>query len=501
MRKAAKTKGSKNSVRKSSKLPRKKTTASSRQARSGYSPRIVVKYRDDVVLPYDKRVDRALDELADGRWRRLKQRFAGISIRVLIDSIPPSRIRQLVAEAMRQDDAYRPPNFLTYYVVDIPSSIDRDELIKELNAWRIVDTAYFDAPSRDPHRRVPGIVSSAPLLSAEDPLMFKQGYLGPAEAGIDAHFAWNIPGGQGEGTRFIDLEQGWTLDHVDLVGHGAQVQHGASMPLSRPHGTKVLGVVCARRNTKLCRGVAPKVSIVNVMSYSGNFFIIANVIKAAIAKLQRGDVLLLEVEKPIDENAAGPCFPVEFFQAEFDAIKLATTLGIIVVEAAGNHSVHLDSLRNSSGIRVFAPGAPDSGAILVGAATSSVPHTRLGISNFGSRVDCYAWGENVFTLSSSQFPTSGKFDTTRTERFFNGTSSAAAIIAGAALVVQGVANARSAGTVRLDATQMRQMLSNRDTGTKSQPPHDGIGVMPDLRKILSGIAFTRLVPIVAPPGT
>jgi hypothetical protein len=121
----------------------------------------------------------------------------------------------------------------------------------------------------------------------------------------------------------------------------------------------------------------------------------------------------------------------------------------------------------------------------------------MPFSNFGTRVDCYAWGENVATLTSTQF---APFGTKRHTDQFNGTSSAAAIIAGAALAVQGVAIARTG--MRLNALQMRQILSDPITGTKSfNFPKAGIGVMPDLRKIISGSAIGRMLPVVAPPGT
>jgi hypothetical protein len=67
---------------------------------------------------------------------------------------------------------------------------------------------------------------------------------------------------------------------------------------------------------------------------------------------------------------------------------------------------------------------------------------------------------------------------------FSETSSAAPMIAGAALVLQGINEAALKGH-RLGAREMRSILSNPATGTSSSnPPVDRIGVMPDLRKIL-----------------
>src|SRR5262245_27259454 len=44
-----------------------------------------------------------------------------------------------------------------------------------------------------------------------------QGYLDPAPLGIDARYAWTIPGGRGENVRLVDIEYSWNLDHSDLV--------------------------------------------------------------------------------------------------------------------------------------------------------------------------------------------------------------------------------------------------------------------------------------------
>ena len=65
---------------------------------------------------------------------------------------------------------------------------------------------------------------------------------------------------------------------------------------------------------------------------------------------------------------------MEYWQANFDAIKTATANGKIVVEAAGNGSMNLD---NSIYKNLFNRSYRDSGAILVGAGTSSTPHSPM----------------------------------------------------------------------------------------------------------------------------
>ncbi len=439
----------------------------------GYAPRVVVKFRDHIELPYDDRVEEYLEKMKVGPWESLKKQFPGISMRRMFTSVKPDRIRQLVDEAVQRDDTYRPPNFLTYFVVDCPAGVSVEELVKELSSWRSVQTAYFDPPGDDP------VVNAA-----NDPRSPNQGYLDPAPDGIDAEFAWGFAGGDGAGQDVIDLERGWTLNHEDLNAHGATLLHGTLLDTSRPHGTSVLGELCAVDNTVGCVGIAPQVGSVNVVSYNGSTR--PNAIFAAIDSLPYGGVLLLEAQ--LSATIGGTFWsnlPIEVLDAEFDSIQLATALGITVVEAAGNGSNDLDTFMNAGGNLVLNRGNAafrDSGAIMVGAASSTAPHTRMNFSNFGSRIDCYAWGENVDTCTSN---TVSPFATASYTGGFNGTSSASPIITGAALLVQGIAEV-SLG-YRFSAFQMRALLSNAATGTASNNPAvDRIGVMPDLRAIING---------------
>ena len=97
--------------------------------------------------------------------------------------------------------------------------------------------------------------------------------------------------------------------------------------------------------------------------------------------------------------------------------------------------------------------------------------------------NCYAWGENIVTAGS--YPGSSGFAINTYTGKFNGTSGAAAIIAGAAITVQSIAEANL--QTRLSPSQMRELLSNATYGTPSMDGHsiDKIGVMPDLKKIIN----------------
>lgn len=431
------------------------------EQKPGYVPRVIVKFRDSVQLPYEGDLEKYLDEWKIGPWRQLTAQFPGLTIRPLFNSVKPERLRQLTAEAEKRDGTYKAPNFLSYFVVDCPSDVKPEELAKLLAEWRTVELAYFDPPGEDPA-----------VNPGDDPRWPNQGYLDPAPDGIDAEFAWAFPGGDGAGQNVVDLEQGWTLNHEDLNAHGATLLFGTLVNTSRPHGTAVLGEICAVDNTRGCVGIAPNVASVNVVSHSGMTNTIPNAILAAIDSLPFGGVLLLEVQINF--------LPAETVPASFETIRLATALGIVVVEAAGNGGDNLD-LFTAGGVQVLnrtSASFRDSGAIMVGAATSTVPHQRDPDSNFGSRIDCYAWGDSVVSTSSDAAGSTTQYTTS-----FSNTSAASPIITGAALIVQGVAEANLG--YRFGPWQVRALLSNPATGTASNnPPIDRIGVMPNLRAIL-----------------
>ena len=218
----------------------------------------------------------------------------------------------------------------------------------------------------------------------------------------------------------------------------------------------------------------------------------ADAIMTAISYLDFGDILLLEAQC-FDSPASFELWPLEIQSAIFDTVRLATALGIIVVEAGGNGNVRmnrgndLDKLKclNKKFLNRHASDFRDSGAIMVGASTSDAPHKKMVYSNYGTRIDCYGWGENVAT--AGYFPQSSGYATNTYTEEFCGTSSASAIVAGAAIAVQNIVE-RNCGR-RLSPQQMRDILSNESYGTSSANGrlNDKIGVMPDLKKVIDSI--------------
>ena len=332
--------------------------------------RVVVKFNDNVVLPYDQSVDQQLAHMHGGEWRTLLGRYPGIAIRPLTRALSAGRLQELVAQGERRDKYYRAPNFLTFFSIDLPEGISIDGLLHDLTAWPLVQTAYADLPVSDP------------VVNLNDPVLTNTNYTDQAPHGIDAKYAWGFPGGDGAGQIFIDLEQGWTLDHVGLVDYGAVVKFGENIDTSRPHGTSVLGVVCAKYGRRAKRGIVPNLASVNVVSHSGDAETTTEVIDAAIAELSpTGGVLLLEVVR--DD------LPIELAFADYAKIRLATANGIVVVAAAGNGSHDLDVTADVAGRLVFKRGMRTSGTPV---QFSSVPqHGSIHTSVLASATLAAAW--------------------------------------------------------------------------------------------------------------
>ena len=161
--------------------------------------------------------------------------------------------------------------------------------------------------------------------------------------------------------------------------------------------------------------------------------------------------------------------PLEFEDHFFQAIRLARALCVLVVEPAGNGDLDLDAAL-AAAPRAPAPGDPcdimDSGALMVGAAAPDT-HCRYASSSYGDVVRGFAWGSNVVTSTAGQGYT----------ELYSDTSSAAAIVAGAAVVAQALALQATGAPMRPDTLRFEL----NDTGTDSASSADQIGRMPNLR--------------------
>jgi subtilisin family serine protease len=339
------------------------------------------------------------------------------------------------------------------------------EMAPRLRELPGVEEAYVEAGPVPP-----------PVQPDDDPRSGNQGYLDAAPDGIDARWAWDQTDGSGIG--FVDMERGWTLNHEDLSGANITVISGVNTDY-QGHGTAVLGEVVAVDNATGGIGIAPKATarVVSQWRTATSYSTPAAILSAA-QSMNAGDVLLLEAQTKVN----GVLMPVEVETATFDAIRSAVDDGIVVVEAGANGGADLDAYRDGQNRAVLDRGSNDfndSGAIMVGAASSSAPHERLSFSSYGSRIDCFGWGEGIDTTGDGW---QGNTTTAYTTGF-GGTSGATPIVAGAAVLLQSWRKHRE-NTV-YDPDTMRSMLSSSALNTASNDPAtDEIGVMPNLRKII-----------------
>jgi hypothetical protein len=334
------------------------------------------------------------------------------------------------------------------------------------------------------------------------PLVAWQGYLAPAPGGLSALAAWGQPGGYGAGVRVADVEVAFIEGHEALRDAGVEfVSSGVQDQRARNHGASVLGLLAAQHCYSGINGLCPDAAIFGVSTVGAEAETDDATLDAA-RRLGPGDVLLLELERrtgPADDRSTG-YLPVEWWPDEWAVIKWATDRGILVVEAAGNGSVDLDrppesdpSLRSQP--NPFVRGDRDSGSIIVGAgappsAWGDPPdRARFGFSNYGSCVDAQGWGAAVATAGGYGDgkgdlvggPDEDRWYTAR----FNGTSAAAAMVAGTLACVQGVLKSNGVRPLKpLEARQALRETGSPQTASFAAPLDQRIGARPDLRQLI-----------------
>jgi len=446
------------------------------------------------------RLSREVDSREGDDLRDMAERAKLDGLSALLDELqrPPTRrlitsVRPEELLAMEREVAsspWRPTNSLTqYWRVDVRGVAQPlEELAARFARLPGVETAYAEMVASDP------VVNAA-----NDPLNAQQGYENAAPQGIDARWAWTQAGGEGQGVGVVDLEQGWRLGHEDLAGKAPTLIFNANRDgvgtYVGNHGTAVMGEIGADDNTRGVVGIAPSLVSLRATSHfdGATALHVADAAIAALPTMAAGDILLLEVQR------GAQLLPTETDLGDFDAVRLATARGVIVVEAAGNGGMDLDAWTDAAGrfrLRRGHADFRDSGAIMVGAALSPLvggnSHARANFSNFGARIDCYGWGENVTTAGYGDLSPTAGLDASYTGTF-NGTSSASPIVTGAAALTQSMY--RTATGTRLSPGQMRAILSNPANGTpQAAVPAGAIGSMPNLRQI--GQNVLGLVPDV-----
>jgi len=407
----------------------------------------------------------------------------GIAIKPLF-GVSEGRLKEDVASLSARTGADL-PDLSTFYRVDAPD--DRlDELAERFQQMDEFEGAYVKPPTEPAHATVAERekqeheqaaahrLNEMASLSDEPPsstpnFTARQLYLNPAPVGIDAKYAWTVPGGRGNGVRIIDIEWGWRFTHEDIPQNTGGVLSGAnSSALGKEnHGTAVIGEVGGDANTFGITGICPNahVSAVSLETHATE-----QAIRIAADKLNPGDIILLEVHRAGPRSNAGSgqfgYIAIEWWPGDLAAIRYAVAKGIIVVEAAGNGGQNLDDqIYNTrpagfpaSWKNPFNPANPTSGAVLVGAGNPPAgthsrnvhpswgepyaDRARCFFSNYGARVDTQGWGWEVTSTGYGDLQGGSDRNKWYTDQF-SGTSSASPIVVGAIASLQGVLHAHN----------------------------------------------------------
>lgn len=401
---------------------------------------------------------------------------------LLAGALTPPRLLELVALARKRTPQYRPAAFFNWFEVRVPPAAATEVARRLDKSARVRSWSPFPTLS--------------PVAEGDDQL-----YRDTAPTGVGVVKLSGVAGADGATVRLVDVEAGWqdvppTAAPNDREFKGVSFTSWGSNT-SDPHGTKVLGVILSRADgdpaAGNCVGIAPGVQQVHLVGTTKGP---ANVIYDAAAQAldqvanRAGDVVLFEVGlswlcKEGTKASTVTSLPAEADPKVAELIRLAVAAGIVVVEAAGNAGKDLSSLLLYPATGKGGLGSPskrlakDTGAILVGAAAQDVgtgTWLKRDISNHGSRVLVWGPGEKVWTVDPNAAGGYGNFD---------GTSAAAAVVAGCTLSIQGMCDA--GGKARKSPSEMRNLLAGTGTEVLVVAGGSKAGVIPDLAKIQASL--------------
>ncbi len=410
-------------------------------------------------------------------WQQLEAAFGPVSLRRTI-TLDPARLNRIVGRAREVAQRYNMrdynPRFRNYfYVVPGRTSAKPEDLYCASKGLTGVKFARFVAPAKR--------AASA-------------GYLQPPPQGVHAIKADStraVAPADVADVALIDIEKAWPAStpggYISLptprmeTGDIGDIAHGiATYGVSAAHADATVGIA---------GGVAPGAKFFRCPYLSAasptdtpTAFLASSILgcvdfiqaeaSATPARLTtaNGHVILIEQETDLS-------LPVEVEPDVYDAIRTATLNNLIVIEPAGNGwsdlggvagAMHVTTAEGTVIVSRALDGADPtlrSGAILVAAGKSGESiYTPFGdrheSSNFGNIIDCWAWGDSVHTYTATIV---GPDVVVRDDPSgYEGTSAAAAIVAGVVVAMQGL-RIKAGLTTRLTELEARPMLQTLGT--------------------------------------
>lgn len=432
-------------------------------------------------IKYEPFAENKLGQLDDKLRAELRKVSPQLWLRPLYRGMPVEAWTKMIHTAEKKNPYYQKnrPDFFEYFEIAGPRNVDYCRIAAILNRYPEVRYAYVErlAPApQDQQFRWPAPGAANGWIGGIDVA---------AARGAQPPDGGGAPPNTGTAVRFADIEEGWYLQHGELPGTPQlSLPTGEyNNPNEAGHGAAVLGILCAREDGAGAEGIVPGAegfAVSSVDQYGAADLQAA--IQRAATHLRPGDVLLIEAQ--IYESATSGCrVPVEAVgDASFWAIATLVANDIVVVEAGGNgdewtgEPIDFDAYADPvSGDPVLTRAFRDSGAILVSGADMPAPPTfptmaRSYSAPYGDRIDCFAWGNGVYTCWDGAAAYVADF---------SGTSAATAIVAGAAILLQDVAkNTRSTTLTPARIRELFRDAANTPCGTEA------IGRMPNLAALI-----------------
>src|SRR5262245_42777050 len=319
-------------------------------------------------LLYGGRPLEGFDDLLSSQ-RLLRQSFPGLVQRLRgLDAVGPS---------------HRGPNLDLFLRLTLAPEDDPEELLREIRSLPMVEKAVRVVPR------------AADPPSTDYEAAGYQGYLRPgASHGIDAYYAWSVPyagsvpipfpvaDGRGRGVTVCVCDKAYCDTHDNLPVISAEYgTQSVGVDADAQHGTQVLGVLGAPHTANVGTvGICPLATFHFSGTESNRSADVKEAVDDALdvtkGNLEAGDVLILEAQLSLGvEGLPAPVMGMDLVPVEVNedvrvALRdAAETLGVTVVEAAGNSGFELVEILDASGTSLWDPDdvSDSSRAILVGA--------------------------------------------------------------------------------------------------------------------------------------
>lgn len=402
-------------------------------------------------------------------------------------------------------------DFNSVYRLNVSDPNKAVSLLREFKSNDFVSKVY---PGFKP---VPFSLDSTPSLVS------LQGYLYDevANGGLNARAMWN-EGVFGGGVYIVHNENGVNFDHEDLALSADYLFRGGNFfyqPNCAPgfpdaienclhwiaHGTALAGIMIAQENGHGITGFAPEAHYVldsiDMTVYEGldkatDGYDDPNSITDD--DIEPGSIWLIafgQAGRYSGGGGGGPgdsqygYLPMEAWPGTFNAIEQAIAYGVTVVVASGAGQMNLDdeSLYSDEWNFLNNLAHEDAGSIIVGGSEGR-NEAKLVYSNCGSRLNSFAWGQDVATtgypyalwgwLGSAPPVPPNDEDNAFFVNNSVGTSTSAAMIAGAATLVQSYARNDLGHKRYLMPSKMREILV--DSGVPQSDGGCNIGTQPRL---------------------